>query len=381
MPTLDPAALPPVPQVTADARRLQYFNSWVPGELIQKGMSPDSTKGPIAGVVSTSSADIEGDKVIQGGLLWDYFLQHGWFDDNHDGSILGYPTSVTPGSEDTQVEGYLLLQHPRAAQLYTTAQLLKEAKSPRRLGFSVQGKVVERDPQDSTRITKAIVFRVAITEHPVNTETWLEPLEQISKSLITAGYQTPAPQSNTSIYRESVDGVVSQIETLNKRVYEGILETRNIMKVFRILPRQSRTWGRAHDVYRAAGGNLDKAISNAKGMRPSRHEMPQFTPAGILKLIVELRRCGVQILSKELDPSKLKLAQKAVNGPKVRELAKSGDTIKDRRIVVSSDMKILDGAHHVAAMKKLKLPVKVYLVNMPMQELLDHPAVWDTATS
>lgn len=372
MPTLDSSA---------DARRLQYFNSWVPGELLLKGLaaSEDSTKGPIAGVVSTSSADIEGDRVAQGGLMWDYFLQHGWFDDNHDGSILGYPTGVTPGDEDTQVEGYLLLQHPRASQLYKTAQLLKKAKSPRRLGFSVQGKVIERDPQDSTKITKAIVFRVAITEHPVNTETWLEPLEQIAKSLVTAGYQTPAAQSNTSIYRESVDGVTSQIEALNAKVYEGILEARNIMKVFRILPRQSRTWGRAHDVYRAAGGNLDKAISNAKGMRPSRHEMPQFTASGTLRLIVELRRAGVQVIAREIDPSKLKLAQKAVNGPKVRELAKSGDTIKDRRIIVSSDMKILDGAHHVSAMKKLKLPVKVYLVNLPMQELLDHPAVWDTA--
>lgn len=149
----------------------------------------------IGGIASTADTDRDGDKIIQRGLDIQEFVDSGWFNYDHDNTkILGYPDKskceVTP--RGLYVEGVLLKGVPLAESVYQTAIALQQSNAPRKMGFSVEGKVTEKDALG--RIVKAKIYNVAITANPVNTNcTWdvlrksfVDP-ETVDKAL-TAGH-------------------------------------------------------------------------------------------------------------------------------------------------------------------------------------------------
>ena len=166
----------------------------------------------IGGYVSTSHMDRQGETLIQKGLDFDHFLAKGWFNDNHDtagDSLVGYPTmarldSLEKGHDGWYVEGELLPEgsNPRADSLWKIAQGLKKA-GKRKLGFSVEGSILDRDEKDPKIVRKAQVREVAITRCPVNTKTSLDVL---AKSLAVG---TPAgePGSAADLEPEALEGV------------------------------------------------------------------------------------------------------------------------------------------------------------------------------
>lgn len=139
----------------------------------------------IGGVISTEHPDRQGEVVKQRGLALDDFLRHGWFNDNHSketAGIVGYPTKVTPvdvkGKPATYVEGYLLKGHGPSDKIWDLSQVLQ--KTDRRLGFSVEGKILRRAGNDGKVIAQANVSNVAITNCPVNT---ISGMDILSKSM------------------------------------------------------------------------------------------------------------------------------------------------------------------------------------------------------
>lgn len=143
----------------------------------------------IAGVISTEVKDRQGDTVLQRGLDFSEFLQFGWFNDNHSretAAVLGYPDTVrqfrkgdilpdgrSASSHCTWAEGYLL-NTQKADEIWELGQALRD--TPRRLGYSVEGKIESRTGSDRKTIAKAVVREVAITKSPVNTDSRLEVL-------------------------------------------------------------------------------------------------------------------------------------------------------------------------------------------------------------
>ena len=95
-------------------------------------------------------------------------MRHGWFNYDHDNSIiLGYPVDgCRVDDKGFWVEGELLKGIPVADRIWDLAIALKKSNAPRKVGFSVEGKVLERD---GGRIVKAKIYNVAITVNPVNT--------------------------------------------------------------------------------------------------------------------------------------------------------------------------------------------------------------------
>ena len=61
--------------------------------------------------------------------------------------------------------------------------------TPRRLGFSIEGKVEQRAASDKTTIARATIRNVAVTHCPVNPETELVPLLKA----LTAGHAIANP--------------------------------------------------------------------------------------------------------------------------------------------------------------------------------------------
>lgn len=189
---------------------------------IVKSSNPDSRL--ICGIVSTEDLDRQGEVIVQKGLNFDDFMQFGWFNDDHSkkqSDILGYPTKVEfVKSKGWYVEGELIKGHETADAIYKIAQSLH--KSPRKLGFSIQGKVEKRH---NNRILKARVSHVAITHQPVNPMCTMDVLvksfcshfedsqcmhciedceEEMLKSIAAGGVDTS--EGGAAVRKESLDG-------------------------------------------------------------------------------------------------------------------------------------------------------------------------------
>lgn len=149
----------------------------------------------IRGYASTANEDRQGESLIQKGLDISDFVNHGYFNYDHDNNIiLGYPHPTCRVDDNGfWVEGELLKGIPQADRIWELALALKKSGAPRKVGFSVEGKVLKRD---GTKIVKAKIYNVAITTNPVNTNcTWdavvksFSQVDEIEKSLHT-GYET-----------------------------------------------------------------------------------------------------------------------------------------------------------------------------------------------
>jgi len=193
------------------------FRVWNPNVDFIKSDDDDAYNSrQIRGIMSTPTTDRQGEDVCAKGLDFNPFLQHGHFNDNHDqatGSIVGYPEEaafsenlILKGGRQTDgwlCRGYILKGTKKADDIWELAKAL--SKTPdRRLGFSIEGRVVKRN---RSRIEKAIIRNVAITNCPVNTEATWDVLtksfydEDIAMKAMSAGFgaaQGPAGQSGGS---------------------------------------------------------------------------------------------------------------------------------------------------------------------------------------
>lgn len=181
-------------------------------ELVKSG---HEDKRIIRGYASTPTADRQGESLVQKGLDITDFVKSGWLNYDHDNTIiLGYPTDATRIDErGLWVEGELLKGVPMADQLWDLALSLQKSGAPRRLGFSVEGKVLER--QGDT-VVKAKIYNCALTPNPVNTEaTWeaivksFDPASDIdvTKALEAGHAVTPETQTGGGAMRsESLEG-------------------------------------------------------------------------------------------------------------------------------------------------------------------------------
>lgn len=181
-------------------------------ECFSKATAVEGRERRIGGIVSTDHLDRQQEVLLQDGLDFSPFLKSGWFNDNHDNStdsVIGYPEtaelrSLPDGRKGWYVEGYLLKGSERADRIWDLANALQ--KTDRRLGFSVEGSIVERDPSNPSHVKKAIVREVAITKCPVNTNTSLGVL---AKSLSAGSAVTnpgTAPGEGFPLRTESLEG-------------------------------------------------------------------------------------------------------------------------------------------------------------------------------
>lgn len=192
---------------------MEKFNVFVEAEpdLVK---SNETNKRIIRGYASTPASDRQGESLVQKGLDISDFIKSGWLNYDHDNSvILGYPTSNTTVDENgLWVEGELLEGVEMSDNLWNLALSLQKSSAPRRLGFSVEGKVIERK---GNTIVKAKIYNCALTPNPVNTEaTWeavvksFDPANDIdiTKALSAGHAVTPETQVDGGAFRkESLD--------------------------------------------------------------------------------------------------------------------------------------------------------------------------------
>ena len=200
-----------------------HFDFEIPMRVFEKANAPSGQKRRIGGIASAETVDRQKELLLARGLDFSDFLKNGWFNDNHSkdtAGIVGYPTDhnffrkgdVLPDGQIAQadghwVEGYLLEGHPPADRIWQLGKAL--AKTDRRLGFSVEGKIIKRgglNKAGANVVAKAKVRNVAVTNAPVNTAARMEILakslqavEEIEKGLgmgtATGINPPPGPQT------------------------------------------------------------------------------------------------------------------------------------------------------------------------------------------
>lgn len=190
------------------------FQIWVPGESCDSGAgfevlskadaAPDAPR-LIGGFCSTESLDRQAESVCAKGLNFDEFVNYGWFNDNHrqeTGAQVGNPhmAKLVKGRR-WYTKGELYKGYEPSDRIWNLAQALRKSSSRRRLGFSIEGKVQERDRH---KIVKAKVRNVAITAQPVNTDcTWDVLAKAMAPGEATAEYDRIHPV-HTRVVRPTV---------------------------------------------------------------------------------------------------------------------------------------------------------------------------------
>lgn len=180
------------------------FSFYVPFDIEKSEVTQNGEKQMIiGGYASTADRDRQDDAIVQRGIDFSEFLDYGYLNYNHDNSIIvGYPIKegCKVDSHGFYVKAKLLNGVQQAEDMYQAAIALERANAPRRLGFSVEGKVLSRDKNGN--ITRCKIYNVAITNSPVNTNcTW----DVLAKSMSSA----------LSNYNPSVDCAVIPSEEID----------------------------------------------------------------------------------------------------------------------------------------------------------------------
>jgi len=166
------------------------------------------------GEASNEKEDTQEQTVLQKGLDWEPFKDCGMFKDSHPflhpekQTLIYQPKSVAEPIEEKSwydeknnrwmVKGQFLPHVPEAKHFVNLAKSFALNGSPRKLKFSIEGRIVDMEEK---LIRKAQVLNVVITEAPVNTGTYLDIL---AKSL--SMYKAITSSGAVAMKQESLEG-------------------------------------------------------------------------------------------------------------------------------------------------------------------------------
>jgi hypothetical protein len=159
------------------------FNFWCPVEISK---AIDETTGEeimlLGGIASTADEDSDGEFLDPNGFDIKPLLNSGMVNWHHQAktcpaTIVGEPVKAEIRKDGLYIETQLYPSSPVAREIWSLAQTLDRDSKTRRLGYSIEGKVLERKSNDKSspdykKISKAIITGVAITHQPKNPKTF-----------------------------------------------------------------------------------------------------------------------------------------------------------------------------------------------------------------
>lgn len=175
----------------------------------------------VEGIASVPKQDHQGEDLDPRGFVLNYFEKSGWIKWEHKGvnngpaapdQFIGEPIEarVTPDGE-FYLKARIYRDSKYAPQIKQQLELLEKSQSTRRMGFSIEGQALQRDPKNPLKVLKAIIRNVVLTMNPVNDGTWVvlcksltspDALEvgldsefSIEKAMDTGGAAAITPQS------------------------------------------------------------------------------------------------------------------------------------------------------------------------------------------
>ena len=161
------------------------FNFWCPVEIQKSELDPITGKPKrmkLGGIASTADEDSDGEFLDPSGFDITPLVERGVVNWHHQAktdpsAIIGEPVNVKIDKRGLYLEADLYPDSKVANDVYTLAQTLESNSKTRRLGFSIEGKVLERESDDKdnpkyNHVKKALITGVAITHMPKNPKTF-----------------------------------------------------------------------------------------------------------------------------------------------------------------------------------------------------------------
>ncbi len=206
----------------------ELFNFDIP-LVLNKSVDKGTTKRILKGYASTEDIDETGEKILQKGIDISYFLQQGFINYQHKISpdyIIGVPIKAEI-KKSFYLEGELFHDRPVADAVWQLATTLEKENVPRKLGFSIQGKALERE---ENVITKAVIHMVSVTPSPANPHSlaWADIAKSIASHVpIQESYY---PTNNESLSKEAI---AKKLQFLNfGNVFTTLSKINDIKRVF-----------------------------------------------------------------------------------------------------------------------------------------------------
>lgn len=217
------------------------FKFYVPVDLSKaEGKDEDDlTSWQIQGIASTGDMDYQGETVDQNGLDLSILKSgKGLFNDNHSNAITDILGQIEEaelvdhnGAKAMFVKGYLFKHQVKAQAYYNVMKSLKKGAS-HRVHFSIEGKILERDKSDSSKIRKAKISKVALTLDPVNFFSFADLVKSLSsfeetpnaneleKAMEAGTGSLEAPTDRTggeALTKESLEGAPKNVGSKNSK--------------------------------------------------------------------------------------------------------------------------------------------------------------------
>lgn len=160
------------------------FKFWCPIEKAQETIDPTTGEQVmrLGGIASTSDEDADGEFLDPKGFDIKPLMASGMVNWHHQAkgqpaTIIGEPTKAEIRPEGLYIETDLYPSSKIACDVWELANTLEKDSKTRRLGYSIEGKVVKRksnnkNSPDYKKIVKAIITGVAITHQPKNPKTF-----------------------------------------------------------------------------------------------------------------------------------------------------------------------------------------------------------------
>lgn len=208
------------------------FVFWCPLQKSEELVDP-TTGEPImrlGGIASTSDEDSDGEFLDPKGFDIKPLLTSGMVNWHHQAkehpdTIIGEPSKAEIRPEGLYIETDLYPSSKVACDVWELANTLEKDSKTRRLGYSIEGKVIKRKSNDKNspdykRIEKAIITGVAITHMPKNPKTFANIIkgdieDDFNEDEKTEEQKSLDTERGAALKKESVDSKL-KVTTFSK---------------------------------------------------------------------------------------------------------------------------------------------------------------------
>lgn len=162
----------------------EKFTFWCPLQKSEEIIDPTTGEKTmrLGGIASTSDEDSDGEFLDPKGFDIKPLMKSGLVNWHHQAkgqpsAIIGEPSKGEIRKEGLYLECDLYPSSKIANEVFELAEILERDSSTRRLGFSIEGKVLKRKSNDKNdpgykHIEKAVITGVAVTHMPKNPKTF-----------------------------------------------------------------------------------------------------------------------------------------------------------------------------------------------------------------
>ena len=213
------------------------FKFWTPLEITKGKDEKGEAIMKLGGIASTFDKDADGEFLDPNGFDIDDFEKIGLVNWHHmakdqPATIVGEPTRVELRPEGFYVETTLYPSSKVARDVWELAQTLAKDSKTRKLGYSVEGQVVERGSEDENHpdyniVKKAKITGLAITHMPKNPMTFAEIIKSFQSGSLSEETTTGVHDEEEESGISTKKGKALMKESVNK-------DLKNLQKSFRI---------------------------------------------------------------------------------------------------------------------------------------------------